>query len=131
MNAINRLLHIGVVAFAQPALLMIGDTATLLWLATLISSRSVVHFDKCAEVRLMNVVLRVVPTAGVGRLSRTSDTFTLEVSPSEAIQFAEQLNALAEAAGPKHIYLDPATNTANVDVLVSKGEYDPENIFSN
>lgn len=124
-------LHIGIADFAEPTLLLIGDANSLSWLAEQIDARRDI---KLAEmdgiVRQTRVGLHLIPAIHSGRLTRLDDAFDWEISAVEARQLAQQLKELAVATSPAHAYLDPESNITDVQVVASKGEYDPEKVFA-
>lgn len=124
-------LHIGIADFAEPTLLLIGDAKSLSWLAEQIDARRDI---KLAEmhgiVRRTTVDLHLIPAMHRGSLTRLGDTFDWEISAVEARQFARQLRELAVVTSPAHAYLDPESNAADVQVVASNGEYDPEKVFT-
>ncbi len=128
----RSLLRIGVADFAEPTLLLVGDSKSFSWLADQIDARQELKLAEMPEfIRMTISSMDIVPAINSGRLTRTgSSSFILEVSDTEATQFAEQLRALAVCSTPAHVYLDPQINAAGVQLLASKGEYDPEKIFS-
>ncbi len=124
-------LQIGLVDFAEPALLMVGDAQSFRWLASQIGSRQQIDFDDVSyKVRQVGVRVRLTPTANSGCLRRHAETIDWEVSATEARQFAEQLQALAAAESPAHAYLDPESNLAGFQVIASKDEYVPDRTLS-
>lgn len=123
-------LHVGLADFAERTLLLIGDTNSLSWLAEQIDTRRDIKLTEMHQtVRLTGVGLRLIPTIHRGRLTRLGEAFDWEISADEAPQLARQLRELATATTPAHAYLDPQSNTTDVQVVASKGEYDPEKVF--
>jgi len=122
-------MHIGLADFAEPTLLILGDEASLNWLADCIETRQSIDLATSPLVKLVNVGLVIAPTEDEGSLSRNNTLFNWKVSPLEAQQFAEQLRALAVNERPAHAYLDPAANSAGVQVIASQGEYIGDAVF--
>jgi hypothetical protein len=121
-------LHIGIVDFSEPTLLVLGNPESFLWLAERISGRQLVAIEWGAMTSLTR--LRFVPTAHHrGRLSRHESDFEWDISASESEKVAEQLKALAANDRSGHAYLDPASNEAAVELVASINEYDPSRVF--
>lgn len=116
-------MHIGLADFAEPTLLILGDSVSLNWLADCIEARQSIDLATSSFVKLVNVGLMIVPSDDEGSLSRSDVLFEWKVSSSEAQQFADQLRALAAGDKPGHTYLDSKANSAGVEVIASKGEY--------
>ncbi len=53
-----------------------------------------------------------------------------QMSASEAAVVSHQLRELAASSSPAHAYLDPASNLTGVQIMASKGEYDPARVFA-
>ncbi len=122
-------MHVGLADFAEPTLLILGDVASLNWLADRIESRQSLDFAAAAFVRLLNVSLLLEPTEGDGSFNQQGAKFIWKISLSESQKFAEQLRALAASEVPAHAYLDSITNSAGVEVVASKGEYSTDAVF--
>lgn len=122
-------MNIGLADFAEPTLLILGDAASLNWLASCMETRQSIDLATSPFVKLVSVGLVISPTGDEGSLSRNDTLFKWKVSPLEAQQFAEQLRALAISEKPAHAYLDPRTNSAGVQVIASQGEYSAEAVF--
>lgn len=124
-------LHIGIADFAEPTLLLIGDAKSLSWLAEQIDARRDIKLAEMPGiVRQTTIDLHLIPAMHRGSLTRLGDGFDWEISAAEARQFARQLRELAVGTSPAHTYLDPESNAADVQVVASNGEYDPEKVFS-
>lgn len=125
------MMHIGLVDFAEPTLLIIGDMASLRWLAELIETRQSLDFGAAAsQVKLVNVSLLLDSVRSDGDLSRDQAKFDWRISPSEAGQFAVQLRSLAASDVPAHAYLDCNSNTSGVQIVASKDEYSARTVFN-
>lgn len=122
-------MHIGLADFAEPTLLILGDAASLNWLADCMETRQSIDLTTSPLVKLVNVGVTIASTNDEGSLSRTDTLFTWTVSPAEARQFAGQLRALAASEKPGHAYLDSKANHASVEVIASKGEYCADAVF--
>lgn len=122
-------MHIGLADFAEPTLLILGDAASLNWLADRVESRQSLDFTGSPFVRLVSVSLLFEPTEGDGSFSRQNAKFVWKVSPSESQKYAEQLRALAASEIPAHAYLDSMANSAGVEVVASTGEYTADAVF--
>ena len=122
-------MHIGLADFAESTLLILGDAASLNWLADCIETRQSIDLATSPFVNMVSVGLVVAPTDAEGSLSRNDTLFKWKVSPLEADQFAEQLRELAVSQKPAHAYLDPKSNDAGVQVIASKGEYSGDAVF--
>jgi hypothetical protein len=124
-------LHIGIADFAELTLLLIGDANSFSWLAEQIDTRQDIQLaEMYGIVRPIRVDLHLIPVTHSGRLKRLGDVFDWEISAVEARQLAQQLRELAMATSPAHVYLDPESNITDVQVVASKGEYDPEKVFA-
>ena len=124
-------MHIGIVDFAEPTLLLIGEAKSFAWLARQVDSHQEVDFAKVPNLAgQVGVNLRLAPTAQAGCLRRRADVFEWEISVAEAQQVAQQLRELAASASPAHAYLDPESNIAGVQVVALKGEYDPSKLLA-
>lgn len=122
-------MHIGLADFAEPTLLILGDKASLNWLADCIETRQSVDLAMSPFVKLLSVGLVIAPTHDEGTFIRSETLFEWRVSPLEAQQFAGQLRALALSEKPAHVYLDPKKNGAGVQVIASQGEYSTDDVF--
>lgn len=126
----NYLIHIGLVEFSEPTLLLVGDAAAFQWLADCIESRELLDFSKISSIKLVNVGLIICPVEGGSDLCQVAAEFILKVSPLESEQFASQLRALASKEGPAHAYLDCESNTSDVPMVASKDEYLADTVFA-
>lgn len=122
-------MSVGLADFAEPTLLILGDAGSLNWLADRLCSRQPLDFAALPFVRPVHVSLRLEPTEGDGSFSRQNATFVWKVSRPESQRVADQLRALARSEVAAHAYLDPKVNSANVEVVVSKGEYASDAVF--
>jgi 3-deoxy-D-arabino-heptulosonate 7-phosphate (DAHP) synthase class II len=130
MTKQNSLLHIGIANFAEPTLLLMGDKTSLLWLAEQVNARRNFKITEMCKIYCdARVALHLIPASHKGGLTRLGDAFEWELSAVDADKFTQQLKELADAASPAHTYLDSESNAANVQVVASKGEYDPEKVF--
>lgn len=131
MTQEQALLHVGIAEFADPTLLLIGDATSLCWLADQIDARRDIKLaEMTGSVHMRKIDLHLVPAKCSGSLKRLGDAFIWEISTVEAQQFAQQLTELAAGTSPAHAYLDPESNAADVQVVASIGEYDPEKVFA-
>lgn len=122
-------LYVGIVDFSDPTLLIIGDTASLLWLGKQLESRREIDFAKeSSMVHQSRVNVRVVP-ASTGGLTQRGGDFVWAVSQEDARLFAEQLRGLALAPTPAHAYLDVESNNTGIQIVASKEEHDPDKVF--
>lgn len=130
MSKYASTLYIGTVDFAEPTLLIVGDDQSILHLASYIYSRKIINLSEDPSwVKMMNTNLHLVPTDLSGDIKRLGDSFYLTISDEDAKNFSEQLWNLAASKHPAHTYLDTKADSAGVEVVVSKGEYDPATIF--
>lgn len=130
MTRQDSLLYVGIPDFAEPTLLLIGDEKSLSWLADQIDTRRAIRLEEMRGIVSQTLItLRLVPVIKNGNLSRLGDAFDWKISAVEVEKFTLQLRELAVATSPAHIYLDPESNAADVQMVASKGEYDPEKIF--
>jgi hypothetical protein len=124
---VQRALRAGLVDFADPTFLLIGQSGAFDWLADQIERKQAVTLDGQAGKSLVR--LAIIPTGSEGRASKADDVLEWLISPSEAALVAQQLRELAQASAPAHAYLDPANNLSGVQIVASKGEYDPAKVF--
>ena len=122
-------MHIGLADFAEPTLLIIGEAASLNWLADCLGTRQSIDLATAPSVRLVRIDMIIAATDDECSLSRNGRLFKWKVSPLGARQFAEQLRAVAVSEKPAHMYLDVYANNAGVQVIASKGEYTAD-VFS-
>lgn len=127
MTRVEPALHVGLVDFSEPTLLLIGEPDTFHWLAEQLTARC--SFALEGAPGGAHASLRFVPTLQDGRLSRRGDAFEWELSVAEAQLAARQLKELASSERPAHAYLDPTTNSTEVQLVASIGEYDPARVF--
>lgn len=120
-------LRAGLVDFADPTFLLLGEPESFDWLAEQIEGRCAVALDGVQGKDLAR--LSIVPTAQEGRVSREGSVLEWQMSYSEAVLVSQQLRELATSSSSSHAYLDPASNLAGVQIMASKGEYDPERVF--
>jgi hypothetical protein len=130
MNTDSPFLHVGIADFAKPTLLIIGDASSLLWLANSIQERRTGRLaDLSPSIKLNNVELRLSHVSDQGRLERHGDVLDWKISPLEARKVSDQLRAVATSEGPGHAYLDTCANDSGIQIVASKGEYDPDTVF--
>lgn len=127
MTDYGKGLHLGLADFAEPTLLILGQSASFVWLGAQIASRRDIVLERHLPKR--QISLRFVPTAQNGRFFQQNQAFEWQVSEAEAKTVAGQLEGLARANLPANAYLDPDTNTTGVQVVASCGEYEPTKIF--
>lgn len=135
MNAMpsqDNLLHIGIADFSPHVLLLIGDQQSLIWLAQEIAQKRLVRLkDHPTRARMAGIGdLEIVPNSEQSSLQLGSGHNVIwTIASADAARYSEQLVALANAEQPSHVYLDP-TNGSDLQVIASKGEYDPAKLFS-
>lgn len=129
MNDKKVCLQIGLVDFAEPTLLLLGDATSFSWLADCIKARQSLDFAELPFVELVNVKLKL-EVAHVGDLIQRAATFDWRVSLDESQQFSDQLRMLATSKAPAHAYLDPVSNSSGVQIVASLGEYSAANVFN-
>lgn len=122
-------MHIGLADFAEPTLLILGDAASLNWLADCIEARQSIDLSTSPFVKLVRVELVIAPADDEGSLSRNGALFKWKISALDAQQFAEQLRALAVCEKPAHAYLDPKAKGIDVQLIASHGEYSADAVF--
>jgi hypothetical protein len=120
-------LRVGLVDFADPTFLLIGDSRSFYWLAEQIKGERAVTLE--GEPGKDRVRFSIVPSDSEGRVSRMGPILEWQMSASEAALVSRQLRELAASSSPAHAYLDPASNLAGVQIMVSRGEYDPARVF--
>lgn len=126
----HSMFYIGMADFSEPTLLLIGDEFSLRWFADQINAGCEIQFGELPNfVRQSKIDLRLIPSASSGRLTRQGNAFNWEITEAEALQFAQQLRELADSASPAHAYLDPEINISDIQVVASKGEYNPQAVF--
>lgn len=122
-------LQAGLVEFSDPAFLLIGEAGAFDWLAEQIESRREVALQ--SESNKEVACLSLVPsTHDDGAALKKGTILEWQMSANEATQVAQQLRELAASSAPAHAYLDPANNLAGLQIIASKGEYDPTRIFA-
>jgi hypothetical protein len=127
--AANPLLYIGLADFAEPTLLILGDSEGFLFLADLISSRWTGSFSSLSStVRLGNVDVNLSYSTGESGIERCGTRLCWCVPGAAVELFPEQLRALARSEGPHHAYLDTPSKE-NIQIVASKSEYDPAGVF--
>jgi hypothetical protein len=127
----HQSLSAGLVDFADSTFLLLGESDAFYWLADQIEGRSAVAVEGVPSKGIAR--LSIVPTTKEGqegRVSRAGLVLEWQMSSSEAVLVSQQLRELATGSSPAHVYLDPACNLAGVQIMASKGEYDPERVFA-
>lgn len=127
MTSDQRNLRAGLVDFADPTFLLLGESSSFEWLAAQIEGKRAVVLKGEPGKDLM--CLSIVPSDGEGRASRAEGALEWRMSASEATLVSQQLRELAASSSPAHAYLDPASNLTGVQIVASKGEYDPTRVF--
>lgn len=120
-------LRVGLVGFADPTFLLLGEASAFNWLAEQIESRCVVTLD--CEPDKDPVRLLIAPSKNEGKVSKVEGTLEWLVSARDAVLFSQQLRQLAENPSPAHAYLDVEKNLAGMQIMATKGEYDPSRVF--
>lgn len=105
-------LHVGLVMFSEPTLLIAGNSQSLLWLARQLSDGQYVDFNQSLDPSRTRV--RFVPTTHEPVFHRTGGFFEWRMSADEASQVVDQLTNLAELNKPVHAYLDPSANQTDI-----------------
>lgn len=113
--------------FAEPTLLLLGTSSSFNWLAEQVERRREMVLEGAAG-RALGILL-LVPSAQEGRFSRHGHTLTWRISLDQAARVTQQLRELAASLLPAHVYLDPENNFTDLQVVASKGEYDPARVF--
>ena len=121
-------LRAGLVDFADPTFLLLGESSSFDWLAEQLENKRAVVLE--GESGESPERLLIVPSDREGRMSRAGAILEWQLSASEAALVSQQLRELAASPAPAHVYLDPASNLAGVQVMASKGEYDPTTVFA-
>lgn len=120
-------IHIGLVEFAEPTLLLVGEASSFSSLAEQIAGRREVMLH-CASIK-DHVSLCFLPATLGDRLVRQGDRFEWQISEPQAQSVARQLRELAASDRPAHAYLDPLANESAFQIVASLGEYDPAKVF--
>ena len=122
-------LQAGLVDFSDPAFLLLGESSAFDWLAEQIEQRRSVALQSGSSKEV--ACLSLVPSEHEGgRASKKGAILEWQMSADEATQVARQLRVLASSSLPAHAYLDPANNLAGLQIIASKGEYDPTRVFA-
>lgn len=122
-------LRAGLVEFSDPTFLLLGEAGAFDWLAEQIESRREVALQ--SESNKEVACLSLVPsTHSDGEALKKGAILEWQMSAKEAIQVAQQLRELAASSAPAHAYLDPANNSAGLQIIASKGEYDSARVFA-
>lgn len=121
-------LRVGLVDFANPAFLLIGEASSFNWLAEQIESRHAVGLE-CERGKAV-ARLSIIPAEHEGRLTLAGAILEWLMSATEAALVSQQLRGLASSSSPAHAYLDPASNLTDVQIIASKGEYDAARVFA-
>lgn len=121
-------LQAGIVEFSEPVFLLIGGEEGFGWLAERIQSRCpiVVQGDTSKAVGSLSFV---PSPESDGEASIEGAILEWRISATEAIEVARLLRALAASSRPAHAYLDPGRDRTGLQIIASKGEYDPMRIF--
>lgn len=122
-------LRVGLVDFADPTLLLLGEASSFNWLAEQIESRCAVVLE-CEQGSDLSR-LSIAPSINEGRISKMETTLEWLMNASDAALFSQQLRQLAASPMPAHIYLDIEKNLAGLQLVASKDEYDPKQVFVN
>lgn len=120
-------LSMGVVNFAAPTLLLVGESSSFDWLADRIAERLPLTLESVSSKGISGLIF--VPTER-GQLAQSGAVLEWRISESEAKLTVLQLRELAASSSPAHIYLDPASNLSGLQLMASKGEYDPARVFA-
>ena len=134
MAADLQLLYVGYVSdFIEgtgPALPILGDTAGFLWLGNIIESRWVGKLSLLSpRVILANIGLNLAYSESHPGLMRSGAEFNWTLSNSSSKMLPGLLRGLAASDGPGHAYLDGPLEAAGIQVVASKGEYDPATLL--
>jgi hypothetical protein len=116
-------LLIGLADFAEPTLLILGNSASMYWLAEQVESADSIDFADAPNAKLVNVQLLLERTGESGVLVRDRSRFVWKLSAVDAAEIATKLRCLARGGVPAHAYLDLTTNSAYVEVIASINEY--------
>ena len=127
MTSNQHNLQVGLVAFPDPTFLLLGEFNAFHWLAEQIEGRRAVVVESAPGKDL--VCLSIVPSDQDGRAVRAGSSVEWQISASEAALVSNQLRELAASSSPAHAYLDPESNLTGMQIMASKGEYDPARVF--
>jgi len=122
-------MHIGIVDFAEPTLLIVGDAASFCWLADIFDSRQSLDLSSASIATPVDVNLLLNPVEEGDDLYRDGLKFKWRFSPQKAQEFASQLRALATSSVPAHAYLDVNPCSSGVRIVASKDEYSATKVF--
>lgn len=120
-------LSLGVVEFADPTFLLIGESSSFDWLADRIAERLPLTLESSSSEGIASLIF--FPTE-LGQLAQSGAVLEWQISEGEAKLAVQQLRELATSSSPAHIYLDPASNLSGLQLMASKGEYDPARVFA-
>ena len=120
-------LRVGLVNFHEPTLLLIGDASSFTWLAGQLEIRCplLLEAEPGNEIRSLSIE----PSQREGRAFRSGPVLKWQISAHEAVLAAGRLRELAAHPSPAHAYLGPEFAEAGVQIVASKGEYDPARVF--
>ncbi len=114
-----------------PTLLCLGEREGLCWFAELIESGWTGDFSTLnANVHLAGIHLELKHSVAA-RLEQEGTQLRWYLSGGCREAFPEQLQELARSDRPGHTYLDPPSAPAAIQVVASKGEYAPSQVFEN
>lgn len=128
MNSDQCGLHLGLVTFQDPTLLLIGDSGSFAWLAGELEAGRPVTLMSDPGVDPIRLLL--LPANGGVGCARAGGVVSWHLSRCEAVAVASQLRELAGYGSPAHAYLDPEVTTAELQIVASRGEYDPARVFT-
>jgi hypothetical protein len=114
-----------------PTLLCLGEREGFLWLAKLIESGWTGDFSTLKDkVHLAGIQLELRHSVAA-RLALEGTQLRWCLSDGCREAFPEQLQELASGDRPGHTYLDPPSGPGAIQVVASKGEYSPLQVFEN
>lgn len=122
---------VGMADFAEPALLMTGSAGGLRALADLFEAgNSVSPSSGSTLLDPIGIKLDLHLGATQTQLLAAGNQIDWFISFMDAKAYADLIRAVAECDKPSHTYLDVPAND-ELEIVVSKGEYDPATVFLN
>lgn len=109
--------------FAYLTLLVPGTQASIIWLAHAFASDRQFTLRQSTSQGTGSLIIKPTDN-GAGTLIEADGHFLWGISQQEARDCREALMALANSERPAHQYLDPGSNEANCQIVVSLGEHD-------
>ena len=121
----------GLADFTDPTLLLTGSAGGLHALADLFDGQASFATSNAANLlRPIGIELTLHLGAAQTQLLKVGRQIDWSISLADAKLYAELIRAVAENDKPSHTYLDVPGNI-ELEIVVSKDEYDPATVFVN